>query len=183
MSLDGITLKWSEQMKYLGIVFLSSDKLSISLKQSKSKFYASFNAIYGKAYKSSENIILSLVKTYCLPGLFYGLEALDLNKSELTGLNTPIVRAFAKIFKTFNNDTLKWCMFYFDYLPAKFELLFRKFKFLLKMQKINNLCVEMLNLVITDEINDISNRFGFRSSDNLLAIRTHLLNYDVNMVD
>ena len=66
----------------------------------KTKFYSSFNTIYSKSFKSAENIIVSFIRTYCLPGLYYGLEAVDLNVTEINSLDTPVTRAFAKNFKT-----------------------------------------------------------------------------------
>ena len=48
----------------------------------KQSFYRSFNAVYGKVGRcASEDVIVELLKTKCLPSLLYGIEACPINKS------------------------------------------------------------------------------------------------------
>ena len=83
---------------------------NIGLKNCKSAFYKSFNAIYSKIFKSNENLILTLDNTYCIPALYYGLEAVDLNLSDADSLDQPIMRALGKVFKTYDRSVLYWCI-------------------------------------------------------------------------
>jgi len=48
----------------------------------------------------SNDIVLELIKTKCLPILLYGLEACPLNKTNLRSLDFSVNRFFIKLFKT-----------------------------------------------------------------------------------
>ena len=141
LTLSGTDLVWNKELKYFGILFVASKKLSIGLKNCKSAFYKSFNAIYSKIFKSNENLILTLVNTYCIPALYYGLEAVDMNLSDADSLDQLIMRALGNVFKTYDRSVLHWCMFYFGYMPAQSALALKKFKFLSKLKLNNNMCV------------------------------------------
>ena len=64
----------------------------------------------------------------------YGLEAVFFNVSALRKLDRPLFNAVGKIFKTFDANTIKWCMYYLDCLPMSLEYKFRRIKFLSKMR-------------------------------------------------
>ena len=145
--------------------------------QCKSKFYASFNSIDCKSDNSNENVIISLMKSYCLPAMYYGLEAVDLNQSDINSLDTPIKRGLGKIFKTYDSDVLQWTMFYFKLLPTKYELAVRKFKFLTKLTSINNVCVNILqNNSICDDLNTLKLKFKIEPKDSFISARERLMN-------
>ena len=73
-----------------------------------------FNSVYSKICKSNEFLIVTMVKSFCVPIAMYSVEALDLNVSLLNSLDNLLFQAFCKIFKTFDRDTVKWCMFYMN---------------------------------------------------------------------
>ena len=102
------------------------------------KLYRSFNSLYSKISKADEPLILSLVKTFCVPVIMFCLEALDLNTSTLAVIDTPMFNAMAKIFKTFDRNSLGWCMFYMDCLPSRHLYHKNKINFLSKMKSIDN---------------------------------------------
>ena len=83
-------------------------------------------------------MIVSLIKSKCIPVLMYGLDALDLNQSNLNKLDNPLYQVFGKIFKFFDKQILNNCMFYMDTLPLSAEYLFRKINFLKKMKAVHN---------------------------------------------
>ena len=100
---------------------------------------------------------------------------MDLNVTETNSLDTPVTRAFAKIFKTYNNNVLKWCMYYSNFLPAKYEIIFRKLKFLIKMQSIHNGCLETLSTFTLNTIADIIILYNFINvKDNFNLTRSHI---------
>ena len=175
-TLNGTDLVWKRELKYLGIVFVASKKLSIGLKNCKSAFYKSFNAIYSKIFKSDENLILTLVNTYCISALYYGLEAVDLNLSDANSLDQPIMRALGKVFKTYDRSVLHWCMLYFGYLPAQSALALRKFKFLSKLKLCSNICVTILtNLCIMQDLDKIVSKFEIDVNVPFHSIKNKLL--------
>ena len=72
----------------------------------RSKLFRSFNSIYRKIPRANETVIVSLLKSHCIPVLMYSLEALDLNNTALKSLDHPLVIVFAKIFKYLLNVCL-----------------------------------------------------------------------------
>ena len=131
-------LAWSKGLTYLGITISSSVKFSIDLKRSRSNFYRSFNSLYSKISKASECVIISLINSFCVPIAMYGLEAIDLNNSELKGLDSVLYNALGKVFSTFDHKTLNWCLHYFNFWPLRYEYINRKFNFLFKLSFIEN---------------------------------------------
>ena len=176
LTLNGTDLVWKKELKYLGIVFAASKKLYIGLKNCKSAFYKSFNAIYSKIFKSDENLILTLVNTYCIPALYYGLEAVDLNVSDADSLDQPTMRALDKVFKTYDRSVLHFCMFYFGYMPAQSALALREFKFLSKLKLSKNTCVNTLtNVCIMQDLDKIVSKFGIDVNVPFHSIKNKLL--------
>jgi len=92
--MDGHEILWSKTIRYLGV---SSKNVNISLDCAKKSFYRAFNAVFGKVGRvASENVIVELLKTKCLPILLYGLEACPL--TQLKSLNYAISSSFRKNF-------------------------------------------------------------------------------------
>ena len=161
VSIGGTVIPWSTSFTYLGIVFNSGSKMSIDFKTSRSKFFRSFNSIFSKIHQANEAVIVSLIKSHCIPVLVYGLEALDLNNTSLRSLDNPLVLAFGKIFKTYDKIILNNCMYHFEVLPMRFEYLYRKGKFLTKLYKSeNSLLRKLYGVFATGEINNIYSGLG-----------------------
>ena len=86
---------------YLGIYFVQSRKLKCSLDAAKRGFYRAANSIFSKIGRTaSEEVILQIISSKCLPILMYGLEALPLQKNQLNSLDFVINRLFMKLFRT-----------------------------------------------------------------------------------
>lgn len=127
-------IPWVETLNYLGVTFVSGIKLRISLEKNRNKFYRSLNSILGKiGIDNPISVSLSLIASRCLPCLTYGLEAIVLTKSESVRIEHPFTRSFMKLFKTFNNDTVKSCQFYSGYLPVNYLIDINKINFLRKI--------------------------------------------------
>ena len=74
----GQSLQWVDQLRYLGVFIVRSVKFKCSQDHAISNFYRSSNSIFGKVGKAaSEEVVLHLIKTKCLPVLLYGLEAVS----------------------------------------------------------------------------------------------------------
>ena len=108
----------------------------------KKSFYRAFNAIFGKVGNSaSEDVILRLVESKCLPVLLYGLEACPLNNSQTKSLEFALTGALMKIFKTRSKDIIDECMLMFNLKSVRDAVTKRKSNFLLKyMCSTNALC-------------------------------------------
>ena len=178
VSVGGVPLPWSSKLNYLGITLKSSIKFSVDMHSCRAGFYRSFNSVYSRVSGANVEVIVSLVRSFCFPSLLYCIEALDLNKALLISLDTPLVHAFGKIFKTFDKVCLNYCMFFMNFLPPRFEYIFRKIKFLMK-----NLCSDNL-LVLTlckalgsNELSLLCEKFGISSEWNIVDIRDSIWNY------
>ena len=147
LTVGAVTIPWASNMTYLGITIKSSVKFLIDLKICRTKFYRSFNSVFCRICKANELLIVSIVKTFCVPTVMYSVEALDLNASQLNSLDFLMFQAFGKIFKTTDRDTLNWCMYYMNTWPLRFEYYYRKIKFLTKIAKSeNNLIISCFHL-------------------------------------
>jgi len=65
----------------------------------KRSFYRAANAILGKIGRcATEDVILQLIRSKCLPALLYGLEACSLRKVDSNSLDFVVNRLFMKLF-------------------------------------------------------------------------------------
>ena len=70
-----------------------------SYDNAKRKFYRAFNAVFGKIWRSaSEEVIIQLFKTKCLPVLYYGLEVCPINRDQVRSLDYTQSRAVLEKF-------------------------------------------------------------------------------------
>jgi len=80
-------------MMYLGLFIVKSRTFKCSLDDAKRSLYHAVNGIFGRIGRmASEEVILELIKTKCLPILLYGLEVCPLSKTNLRSLDFPINR-------------------------------------------------------------------------------------------
>ena len=93
------------------------DRLNVHLIWPNVRFIGLLNAILGKVGgRAPEDVILELIRSKCLPALFYGLEACPLRKSDISSLYFVINRFFMKLFQTNNID---YCCTQFEFhLPS-----------------------------------------------------------------
>ena len=106
-SSTGCTLPWVKELRYL-VHILQSRTFKCSLSNHRKAFYRSANAIFRKIRRiASEDIILQLVQSKCIPSLLYGFDACALTKSELSSLDFIVDRFFMKLFITNNIDVVK----------------------------------------------------------------------------
>jgi len=97
----GHLIPWVDEMRYLGLFIVQSHIFRCSLDHAKSSFCRAVNGIFGKIGRTtSEEVVLELIKTKCLPILLYSLEACPLNKTNLRSLDFFANRFFMKLFKT-----------------------------------------------------------------------------------
>jgi hypothetical protein len=137
---DGRELPWASEIRYLGIYIAQSRTFKCSLHEHKKAFYRSVNAIFGKVGRvASEEVILQLVYSKCMPVLMYGLETFQLNRSDAQSLDFTFNRFLMKLFKTSDINVINECRSYFDInLPSEI-LASRRSKFLHKFRCINDL--------------------------------------------
>ena len=106
--------------RYLGIYITKSRVFKCSLDHAKRSFYRAANSIFGKIGRiASEEVILQLIGTKCVPVSLYSLEACNLTKSQITSLDFVLNRFFMKLFGTSNINIITECQTYFSFkLPS-----------------------------------------------------------------
>jgi len=88
--IGGQTIPWVDQLKYLGITMMKGLTVKRSFCLSKIKLYKCFNAIYSKALYASEEVVVNLFKSYCLPIMTYACEAVYPSKKDIKSMNRII---------------------------------------------------------------------------------------------
>jgi len=115
-------IPWVQEVRYLGIHIVSSRtfKCSLGLSMAKRSFFKAANAVFGKiGGRASEEVIIQIIRTKCMPVLLYGLEACPLRKSDISSLNFVVNRFFMKLFQTSNIDIVNYCRAEFNFeLPG-----------------------------------------------------------------
>ena len=136
---------WVNSCRYLGIYFTSSRTFTCSFEHSKTKFYKAFNAIFGKIGRmASEEVIIHLLTTKCVPILLYGLEACPVKTRDKKSLDFSINRIFMKLFRTGSITIVEQCQALFGFIPVSYSLDLRKLAFLEKFcNSTNEICSQL----------------------------------------
>ena len=127
MTFGGCEIRWVDSSRYLGVFFTSAQSFRCSFEQSRAKFYKAFNAIYGKVGRfASENVVVHLVVSKCLPVLLYGTEACIILSRDLSSFNFALNRVIMKVFRTTSRVVAEECQAMFGILPICRQIQLRK---------------------------------------------------------
>ena len=129
----GQELSWATKLRYLGVFIETASSFKCSLDNVKRSFYRSFNSIFGRVGRVASNeVIIQLLKSKCLPVLYYGMEA---------SLDFVINSALRKIVDTKSQDIVDACREMFNCSPSETAIVSRRRKFLEKITvSENKLC-------------------------------------------
>ena len=109
-SIDGLSLLWVTELRYLEAYISSSRKFKCSLDYAKRAFYRAANAIFGKVTRAaSEEVVLQLIKSKCNPVLPCGLEACVSTNVENKSIDFVAKRFFMELFRTVNSEIITDC--------------------------------------------------------------------------
>jgi len=145
---DDVVLPWVSSCKYLGIYFVSGRVLRCSFDISKRKFFRSFNAVYSKVgRRASEEVILSLIRSKCLPLLLYATEACPLFSRDRQSLEFTCTRIFMKIFRTGSSQIVKDCQTFLNFKSINDQITNRICKFLAKYEICENTICSLFSRV------------------------------------
>ena len=121
-------------MRYLGAYVVQSRTMKCSLDVAKRGCYRAANGIFGKIGRTaSEEVVLELIRTKCIPILLYGLEVLPLYQYQLRSLDFVINRLFMKLFRTSDIHVVAKCQEEFCFDLPSVQLVRRRKKFLDKL--------------------------------------------------
>jgi exonuclease III len=143
--IGNLELEWKTEMRFLGVSFLASSVVKCNLQIARQKFFRALNGIFGKiGAHSSTPVTISLINSFCVPLLTYGIESFNVTKSMYSTLESAYSAAFAKIFSTFDKDVIRQCQFFCHASPLCDIIDNRRLKFLYSMGKSNNLAIQFL---------------------------------------
>ena len=112
---DGHDLDWVNQVRYLGVFICSSTKFKCSVDYAKKAFYRAANGIFAKVGRlASEEVVLQLFMSKCLPILLYSLEVCALDRKTLQSLDFCFNRFFMKLFQTSSIEVVRECQDIFN---------------------------------------------------------------------
>ena len=132
-------IEWVNEICYLGVSIVSAKNFKINMQNRKQKFFRALNAIFGKIGTSaSPSVVISLVESFCVSVLLYGLDCVELSKSLLQSLENAYSQLYNKLFHTFNKTIIKQCKFYSGQMPAELKIANRRFNFLKKISLMDN---------------------------------------------
>ena len=127
---SGESLCWVNSCRYLGVTLVAAKYFKISLINNKKSFYRSFNSIYSKVGRhASEDVVVKLIVSKCLPVFTYGLDACPLLKSDIRSMDFMFVRMLMRVFNTNSIDIINQCLSVFhlrkpSVLVSNFKLRF-----------------------------------------------------------
>ena len=140
---NGSIIPWSNSIRYLGIYIKSSNSFKCCLDEAKKSFHRSLNAIFGRVGRiASEEVVLHLVFSKCIPILLYASETCNLSKRDFSSLDFAVMRFLLKLFKTADPAVIDECLTFFNYKKPSAIIAERTYNFANKLTYVSNaLCV------------------------------------------
>lgn len=171
VTLYGSDMHWKNEINYLGIKILAGRKWKINLQVVRQKYFRSLNGLFSKINPNSPpDLLLSLFNSFCVPILMYSLASVKPTKSMYQSLESAYMAAFAKIFKTFDNNILRQCQFFMGYIP--FENIWdqARITYLLKLKASSVGTAGFIFRVIgQQELTSLLNKYSIMECPNLIT--------------
>ena len=111
-------------------LFCSIQKIEMFIRCAKRGFYRADNSIFSKIGRTvSEEVVLQIISSKCMPILIYGLETLFLQKHQLDSLDFVTNRLFMILFRTTDIRIISICqeLFNFELPTVQLERRCKKF--------------------------------------------------------
>ena len=151
-------LDWKCELRYLGVHFVSANVLRCNLQVMRQKYFRALNGIFSKiGTRSSLLVTLSLVDSFCIPILSYGIESFDIRISDYNYLDLAYNAAFSKVFSSFDKNVIRCCQFYCGAMPLSLMIDVKRLKFYSNLKLSHN-----------DVVHDLYLLFGNKEFDRLL---------------
>ena len=96
--LNGASLEFVSEWKYLGVLLRSDNSFMCSAKRSRSAFYRSTNTVLNVLHGPSEDVQMKLLYSVCVPIITYACEVLNFSHKEMESLHVAVNDAIRKIF-------------------------------------------------------------------------------------
>jgi len=157
----GGPISWVESCRYLGVFFVTGKTFKCCFNDAKSRFFRSFNSIFSKVGRlASQEVVISLIRTKCIPVLLYATEACPLLSRQKHSLEFTINRLFMKLFSTASPQIVHNCLYYFNFLPILYQIYIRTARFLQRFKATENKFCYLFNDIATTQLETIFSNFG-----------------------
>jgi hypothetical protein len=174
---NGDNISWVKTCRYLGAYFVSGRTFKCSFDHAKRQFYRSFNAVYSKLGRfASEEVVLSLVRSKCLPTLLYAVESCSMNNRDKRSLEFTVNRIFMKIFRTGSMSVIEECQRSFGFLPTKLMIDIKVAKFLQKFLASENRICRLFCSQAGRQLGDIKRAYQLSSDSTACQISSEIHN-------
>lgn len=150
MLLDGLTLNWCSNLKYLGISITSGSHFNVDVSECRRKFFMSANSVFSKTNLVCDLVKLNILESFSLPLLLYGADSGILDDKQITVLNTCWNFAYRKIFGYFKWESVKGIMAMLHKLNIIFMINMRRIIFIKNW---------LLNMPTTNSLNCILRKY------------------------
>ena len=109
---------------------------------------------------TSEEVVLNLLRTKCLPVLLYGVAACPLLVRDRKSLDFTITRSFMKFFRTGSVTVVTDCQKFSYFLPVTYQIDIRTVKFLQKFQSSDNHICNLFSEKAETGVKNIFSQYG-----------------------
>jgi len=153
---NGQELVWVKTCRYLGAYLVASINFKCLFDNAKKSYYRAFNSIFGKVGRhASEEVVVKLIQTKCLPVILYGLDACPVTAANKHSLDFVLTRSLMKLFQTGSNIIITECRRVFNMKLLSEMVVDRKLKFLSKYANACNIICHLFCDAAADEWNEL----------------------------
>ena len=136
------------EWKYLGVTVTSANGFYCSAKKPRSSFYCSANSILNVMHRPSEQVLLKLLYSICVPNLTYACEVATYNSREKESLHVALNDAIRRIFGYNRWESIRNLREAAHY-PCVTEIFARRqLSFIDNLPNIGNLFLASLSLIV-----------------------------------
>ena len=158
---NGDRVDWTDSCRYLGVYLVGAQSFRCSFHEARASFYRAFNGIFGKVGRcASEDVVLSLVTSKCLPVLLYATEVCPLLSRDLSSILFALTRVLMKFFCSRSNDVINECRAVFGILPIKQQMQIQKMRFLQNVIDSDNTVCSLFVRDATSELLCLCNAYS-----------------------
>ena len=160
-SVSGLQFEWADKCRYLGVFFACGRQFRCSFDNAKCSFFTSFNSIFSKIGRhASEDVVLNLIRSKCLPVLLYGVEACPFFERDKHSFDFSLTRIFMKLFRTGSVDMVIECQKMFNFLPLKYQVDIRTASFMMRFMSSENTICHLFVSHAALALNRMYNHYG-----------------------
>ena len=138
------TVEFVESWNYLGFHVSSEKGFSFNVTKDLTSFYRSSNSVINALYKPSEEVLMRLLFTNCVPVLTYGCELKTLLAKDMHKMNVAINDSIRKIFGWHRWESVRTLRMSFNYPDIYKIFAMRRKGFLASLKSVKNTVLKSL---------------------------------------